>query len=180
MHRLARLATVPPRLAREQASHAIGVAMYTLARLCPEEDILLELPVCNRAQLFERVALHLQQRYGLAAEPIARLLAEREVLGSTALGHGVALPHARVPGLSTPLAVLVRPSEPIEFAAPDGRPVSEAIVLLVPQHANAAHLQLLAEAAQRFCSRPFRQALRRAQAPAAVRRLLLEPLALAA
>ncbi|GAB3249680.1 PTS sugar transporter subunit IIA [Chitinimonas naiadis] len=148
--------------------------MHTLARLCPTEDILLDAKVQNRQQLFDHVAHHLQGRYGLPGDKIAERLMEREKMGSTGLGRGVAIPHARLPGLHIPLAVFIRPERPIPFDAPDGKPVGELFLLLVPEHANQDHLQLLADAARLFCTQPFRATLRTASKPEDVRRLLLE------
>lgn len=148
--------------------------MHTLARLCPIEDILLDAKVQNRQQLFEHVAQHLHQRYGLPAVQITQRLMERERLGSTGLGKGVAIPHARLAGLQVPLAVFIRPESPIPFDAPDGKPVGELFLLLVPEHANQDHLQLLAAAARLFCTQPFRTTLRNASRPEEVRRLLLD------
>ncbi|HEY9102414.1 PTS sugar transporter subunit IIA [Chitinimonas sp.] len=148
--------------------------MHTLARLCPTEDILLDAKVQNRQQLFEHVAQHLHRRYGLPEAQIAQRLMERERLGSTGLGKGVAIPHARLAGLQVPLAVFIRPESPIPFDAPDGKPVGELFLLLVPEHANQDHLQLLAAAARLFCTHPFRTTLRNASRPEEVRRLLLD------
>ncbi len=81
-------------------------------------------------------------------------------MGSTGLGQGFALPHARIKGLRQPLAAFIRLSVPIPFASPDGKPVSELLALLVPEQATEAHLQILAEAAQIFGDRRFREQLR--------------------
>ncbi|MGQ5525327.1 PTS sugar transporter subunit IIA [Chitinimonas sp. PSY-7] len=148
--------------------------MNTLTRMCPVEDILLNAKVQNRHQLFEYAAQHLHQRYGLTGEPVAQRLADREKLGSTGLGKGVAIPHARIPGLRAPLALFIRPEHPIAFDAPDGKPVGELLLLLVPEHANQDHLQLLADAARLFCTRTFRATLRAAKTPREVHQLLLE------
>ncbi|MDZ4055860.1 MAG: PTS sugar transporter subunit IIA, partial [Polynucleobacter sp.] len=72
----------------------------------------------------------------------------REDLGSTALGAGVAIPHGRVKGLKEPIAALMRLIDPIEFAAPDGAPVSTLIFLLVPEKATQQHLEILSSIAQ--------------------------------
>ena len=87
-------------------------------------------------------------------------LAKREEIGSTGLGQGVALPHARMANLAAPLAVYVRPDLPIDFGAPDGKPVTDILVVLVPTQAPEQHLHILAEAAQMFSDRRFREELR--------------------
>ena len=87
-------------------------------------------------------------------------LAEREKIGSTAVGCGIAIPHARVKYLLRPAAAFVRMKIPIPFDAPDGKPVSDLFVLLVPQHATETHLALLAGVAEMFCDMSFREELR--------------------
>ncbi len=148
--------------------------MNTLARQCQDEDILLDVDVQSRQQLFQHIAEHLWRRYDLPAADIAKRLAEREKLGSTGLGQGVGIPHARAPQVNAPLVVFVRTRLPIPFDAPDGKPVGSFFVLFVPEHATQAHLQLLADAASLLCERKMRDALRAAPTPQEVRRLLLD------
>jgi len=83
----------------------------------------------------------------------------REKLGSTGLGQGIAIPHGRIKGLARALGAFVRPRQPIPFDAPDGKPVGQIFVLLVPEHATEEHLQLLSELAEMFSERPFRDQL---------------------
>ena len=79
---------------------------------------------------------------------------------ATGLGQGVAIPHARIKGLAQAVAAFVRTRVPIDFAAPDDKPVSEFLVLLVPSHATDEHLQILADVATRFDDPAFRARLR--------------------
>ena len=83
----------------------------------------------------------------------------REDLGSTALGAGVAIPHGRVKGLKQPSAAFMRLQDPIEFAAPDGEPVSILIFLLVPEKATQQHLEILSSIAQLLSDADARQTL---------------------
>ncbi|QDQ29209.1 PTS sugar transporter subunit IIA [Chitinimonas arctica] len=149
-------------------------ALNTLAHICPPENILLDPPVRNQRELFEYTARYLQNRFDLPADRIATRLAERERMGTTGLGQGVAIPHARLNGLKTALALFIRTPHPIAFDAPDGKPVGEFLLLLVPEHANKEHLQLLADAAQLLCERSFRHAARLARTPVDIHRLMLE------
>ena len=71
-------------------------------------------------------------------------LEERERLGSTGFGRGVAIPHARIAGLTRPVAALLRLSQPVDFSAADGMPVELVFGLLSPENAGVAHLQALA------------------------------------
>ncbi len=87
---------------------------------------------------------------GLPQAQVVESLNAREKLGSTGLGQGVALPHARIKNLPQAVAAFVRPKLPIPFDAPDAKPVWAMLVLLVPEHATEEHLQILAELAQMF------------------------------
>ncbi len=114
----------------------------------------------SRTGLFEEAGRLFAAHGGLDPAQVVASLCGREELGSTALGQGVAIPHARVKGLRQALAGFIRLRPPIAFDAPDGKPVSEALILLVPGHATEEHLQMLAEAAQMFSDRRFRDHLR--------------------
>ena len=82
--------------------------------------------------------------YGLAKDDVQARIEEREKLGSTGFGRGVAIPHARVAGLSRPVAVFLRLESPVAFDAADGMPVGMVFGLLSPEQAGAAHLHALA------------------------------------
>lgn len=99
---------------------------------------------------------------GLFSEDIFETLCARERLGSTALGHGVALPHARLPTLKEPLGLLIRLREGISFDSEDNAPVDLVFVLVVPQATNDLHLKLLAQIAEKFSQAEFRDRLRHA------------------
>ena len=86
----------------------------------------------------------------------------RERLGSTGLGQGIAIPHGRIKGLKDAAGAFLRLEAPVQFDAPDGRPVNMLFVLLVPEQANETHLQLLSELAQMFSDRSFREQLQAA------------------
>ncbi|CAN0621054.1 nitrogen PTS system EIIA component [Burkholderia multivorans] len=146
----------------------------TIAGLLVEEHVLLGPELADRVSLFAHVAQFLEQRYGLDATAVMSGLAAREALGSTALGQGVAVPHGQIRGLKAALALYVRPVTPIPFDAPDGKPVSDLVVLFVPAWANMTHLHLLAEVAERFCDQRFRDRLHASGDPRAICRLFAE------
>lgn len=87
-------------------------------------------------------------------------LIEREKLGSTGLGHGVALPHARLANLSEPLACFFKLDKPLDYETPDDQPVDLIIGLFVPEDAPNAHLHLLSHLAQMLSQESVRKALR--------------------
>jgi len=72
------------------------------------------------------------------------VIMEREKLGSTGIGHGIAIPHGRLPDLETPITALVRHADGIDFDAIDGQPVHIVVVLLAPKDEDRSHLELLA------------------------------------
>jgi PTS system nitrogen regulatory IIA component len=102
------------------------------------------------------------------AEHIFERLLERERLGSTGLAGGVALPHARMPGIEESRGAFLRLAEGVEFDALDGGPVDLVFALLVPENANEEHLQLLARLAAMFNEEELRERLRKAEAEEAM------------
>ena len=92
-------------------------------------------------------------------------LLERERLGSTGLGHGIALPHARMPRITKAIGAFVQLETGVDFDAIDGEPVDLAFALLVPEAATEEHLQLLAKLATLFSSEELRESLRKAADP---------------
>ena len=103
------------------------------------------------------------ETYGLDAKEVEACLLEREELGSTGFGNGVALPHARMEGISRPIAALVRFEHPIDYDAADGMPVNLACALLSPANAGATHLHALAALSRVMRDEHFREQL--AEAP---------------
>lgn len=142
---------------REAAAH--GSQPNCLAGMIAVEDILLDVEAATRDGVFNAIARSIGPRHGLNAQDVVAGLAGREELGSTALGQGVAIPHARLTGLARARVAFVRLHTAIPFAAPDGKPVSSLLILLVPEEATDAHLELLAQAANMFCAKAFRDRL---------------------
>ncbi len=108
------------------------------------------------------------------AEDLRSSLQARERLGSTAIGHGIAIPHGRSPTLDSPRGVLLRLEPAVDFEASDGQPVDLVFAMAVPDHYTHQHLMLLSELAERFSDAGFRNALRDAADAPAMRRLLLD------
>ena len=146
--------------------------MNPVGELLRIEDIDLDVDVPDKPALLERIAGLLARRHGLAAREVLEGLTAREQLGSTGLGHGVAIPHARMPQCDVAAGVLVRTRNPIPFDAPDHKPVSILLALVVPKQATERHLRLLATAASMFNDRALREKLRRCPDPATARELL--------
>jgi len=93
-------------------------------------------------------------------EEIFESLINRERLGSTGLGHGVALPHARLPGRQTAIGAFIKLQQPIDFDAIDNKPTDLLFCLLVPDHFTDEHLEILAQLAKLFGNESFCDKLR--------------------
>jgi PTS system nitrogen regulatory IIA component len=98
----------------------------------------------TKAAILEALADRFADSYDLDAAEVLERLNERECLGSTGFGRGVAIPHARVEGLNRPVAALLKLTEPTDFAAADGMPIDLVFGLVSPEHSGATHLYALA------------------------------------
>lgn len=148
--------------------------MNQIAPLLPAANILFDLDAGSKAQLFAAVGRLFERNRGLRSDLIVDSLAAREKLGSTGLGQGIAIPHGRIKGLGEAQGAFARLRTPIAFDAPDGKPVAQAFVLLVPEHATEQHLQLLSELAQMFSEKAFRERLAAAADAQAIHTLFME------
>lgn len=124
-----------------------------------EQDILLDLEIAGPVRLLHEIAEHMAACHGLPRAEVFLALSRREKVGSTALGEGIAVPHARVQDLSEIRVAYLRPKSPIPYDSPDGKPVTDVLVILVPKPANEAHLRILAETTLLFSDTGFRQRL---------------------
>ena len=131
--------------------------MNQIAQLLPEANIALNLEATSKKRLFEQIGALFESHSQIARSVVFDSLFARERLGSTGLGQGIAIPHGRIKGLKQAMGAFVRPQQPIPFDAPDGKPVEQVFVLLVPEHATEEHLELLSELAQMFGERLFRE-----------------------
>lgn len=118
-----------------------------LLPLLSERALFEDLRVPDKWTFFKEVSRALAEEAGLSAEKIEAVLVERERLGSTALGEGVALPHARVPLLSRILVSVARSREGLSFESPDGRPVHLIFTILAPEEEQALYLRCLSRVA---------------------------------
>ncbi len=126
-------------------------------------------PASSKKRVLEQAAQLLSPAGGEpTAEQIFERLLERERLGSTGLAGGVALPHARMPGISTSHGAFLRLNEAVEFDALDGQPVDLVFTLLVPEDATEEHLQLLGQLATMFNQSELCEELRSAEAEQAL------------
>ena len=145
-----------------------------LAALLTENNILIDLDIANKEQLFDAIGQLLKGRPEFSHAQMIESLKARERLGSTAIGSGVAVPHSRVRGLAQALALYIRPRAPIPFDTPDGKSVVHIVVIFVPEQATQGHLQLLAGVAELFQDSSFKEKLRTCTNAASVSRLFAE------
>jgi len=133
--------------------------MNALTHLFALDCIALDTSANNRGDVFAVAGELFSKQVGIDSNTVVGFLNAREDLGSTALGAGVAIPHGRVKGLKQPIAAFIRLKTAIDFAAPDGEPVSILIFLLVPEKATQQHLEILSSIAQLLSDADARQFL---------------------
>ena len=137
--------------------------IWKIAAWLQPREILLDVDLRDRAHACEFLGAEIARSHGLEAGPIARALWRREQAASTGLGHGFAIPHARVGGIERPITLFARAARAVDFQAPDGAPVSQLLAIIVPeQGARDDHLQMLALIAQLLSDGTFRERLARA------------------
>ena len=160
---------------RNAASMFQGESMEDQANLFDSiltaDNVLLDLNAHDRSEIFRAVAARWHENHGLNEADVTAGLETREERGSTGVGQGLAIPHARIKGLDTPRAAFVRLKHGIDFDAPDEVPVAEFFVLVVPIQAAEVHLRILAEVAAKMSNAGFRNELRAANSAADVVRL---------
>ena len=133
--------------------------MNRLASILPPAQVLVHVDATSKKRAFEEAGLLFENLYGLSRALVTDSLFSRERLGSTGLGHGVAIPHGRIKGLKSPMAAVFQLAAPIGFDAPDEKAVSLMIFLLVPEAATQKHLEILSEIAEMLSDAALRDRL---------------------
>lgn len=136
--------------------------MNRLATILPAPQVLAHVDATSKKRAFEEAGLLFESLHGMGRALVTDSLFARERLGSTGLGHGVAIPHGRIKGLKNPMAAVFQLAQPIGFDAPDEQPVSLLIFLLVPEAATQKHLEILSEIAEMLSDGHLREALKTA------------------
>ncbi|PSJ21484.1 PTS fructose transporter subunit IIA [Halomonas sp. ND22Bw] len=135
----------------------------SLEAILPPERTLFGVPGGSKKRVLEFFSTFIAQNIpSLDSQEVFSRLIGRERLGSTGIGHGVAIPHSRNPHCKAPIAGFLKLDEPVDFDAIDGEPVDLVFVLLVPEEADDAHLALLGQVAGVMNDAATRSALRRA------------------
>lgn len=146
--------------------------MYDFHDLVTPGSVLADVSASTRKALFGQVATVAEQVFGHGATGIVELLNDREKLGTTAFGNGIAIPHARVDGLVKVYGIFVRTRHPVDYGAIDDLPVDLVFALFSPRDAGADHLKSLARVSRALRDAPFRAKLRGAGSADALYALL--------
>jgi PTS system nitrogen regulatory IIA component len=133
--------------------------MNRLANILPVEQVLVGVEATSKKRAFEEAGLLFENLHGLSRALVTDSLFARERLGSTGLGHGVAIPHGRIKGLKSPMAAVFQLAQSIGFDAPDELPVKVLIFLLVPEAATQKHLEILSEIAELLGNASVRESM---------------------
>lgn len=144
-----------------------------ISDLLNADAVLANLKVRSKKQALQEVAKLAAKVAGVNRQDVFNLLLERERLGSTGVGHGVAIPHARLANLNHHQAVFARLTEAVDFDAVDDAPVDLIFLLLAPEDAGANHLKALALLSRRMRDREFCDKLRGSNSADAIYALLV-------
>lgn len=131
----------------------------SLANLMSIENIILDADCENKTQLFDFIENLVKNQFKYDNGIIAKNLMNREKLGSTGLGYGIAMPHARIKNLKTELPIFIRLKNPIEYESFDNTLVKLVFALLVPENSPEMHLETLSEIAQLVSNKTHRTEL---------------------
>lgn len=136
------------------------------------EDVILDLRPEGKTRLLKELAVRAARRTGCPAAEIVSVLSARERLGSTGLGQGVAIPHAKMRGLQEPFGAFVRLKTPCPFEAIDDQDVDLVVLLLLPEASPLKHLNVLAKIARLLRDPGTVARLRKAEDAKSIHRML--------
>ncbi len=146
--------------------------MNRLSQILPRTQVMVHVEATSKKRAFEEAGLLFENQHGLNRALVTDSLFARERLGSTGLGHGVAIPHGRIKGLKAPMAAVFLLQSPIGFDAPDEQAVALLIFLLVPEAATQKHLEILSEIAELLSDSALRERLKTSADAAALHQLI--------
>ena len=142
--------------------------MDDLSDLLGPDAVLAGLVAPNKKTLFQQLANAASRLTGMEPRVIVERLVERERLGSTGFGHGVAIPHGKIDGITRVIGVFARLAAPVDFQAIDDLPVDLVFLLLSPPDSGVEHLKALARVSRRLRDKAFVAKLRGAASPDAL------------
>jgi len=142
--------------------------------LLDRSAISTRVSAANKKKVLAVIAEIAARNFGLDAGDVLDALSEREAAGSTGVGYGVAVPHARLEGLQRMRGIFVRLENPVEFESVDDQPVDLLFALFAPKNAGAEHLRALARVSRIMRQSELREQLRKARTADAVHALLVQ------
>ena len=149
--------------------------MISIEQILSPGRCLVNVPGGSKKRVLEQIAsLVARDLAGVDEQDIFESLIAREKLGSTGFGNGIAIPHCRLPGCSSPICAVLHLETPVDFDSIDGAPVDLLFVLLVPEEATDAHLELLRQIASMLNRSEVRDRLRQAQSSEQLYQLVVD------
>jgi PTS system nitrogen regulatory IIA component len=148
-----------------------------LADILSEESVIFCTDVTTKRDLLRRLAEQAAKRTGQPLEAVFESIDSREVLGSTGLGNGIAIPHGKLPGLHGVVAVFAHLDKPVDFDAVDDQPVDLVMMLLAPMGSGADHLKALALVARMLRTESVVERLRGERDPRRMHEIMVQPFA---
>jgi PTS system nitrogen regulatory IIA component len=145
-----------------------------IGELLDRSAISVRVSAGNKKKVLAVIAEIAARNFGLDAGDVLDALSEREAAGSTGVGYGVAVPHARLEGLERMRGVFVRVEQPVEFGSVDDQPVDLLFALFAPKNAGAEHLRALARVSRIMRQTELREQLRKARSADAVHVMLTQ------
>ena len=142
--------------------------------LVPQDGVIASLKASGAKQALQEIGRRAADVFGLDCREVTDGLLAREKLGSTAMGSGVAIPHARIAGLGQIVGLFARLDRPVDFEAPDGQGVDLMFTLLAPEEAGADHLRALARVSRLMRDEAMRKKLRASNDAEALHALITE------
>jgi PTS system nitrogen regulatory IIA component len=137
-----------------------------IADFLSPDDVFIDLVAPDKTRVLQVLSYRAAAKLGLDENVVANEILSREVLGSTGVGKGIAIPHARLSSLHKPFAMAARLKRAIEFDAIDGEPVNVIILLLMPDDQDSGQINLLAAIARKLRGEKVLTDLRKARSPA--------------
>jgi PTS system nitrogen regulatory IIA component len=131
-------------------------------------DVVVDMRASDKTSLLEELARRAASSLGLAADLVSNEIVKRDELGSTGIGGGVSIPHARLRDVKKPFGILARLKNPIEFDAIDGEPVDLVFLLMLPALSQLDQLNALAAVARKLRDQDVLRRLRSANSTAEV------------
>ncbi len=140
-----------------------------------QNDVMIDVRASDKVQLLKDLSARAARAVALEPDLVSAEILKREELGSTGLGSGVAIPHARIPGLIRPFGILARLSHGLDFSAIDDQPVDIVFLLLLPSASGSEHLTALATASRQLRKPTIAAMLRKARSGLEAYNAMLAP-----